>query len=114
MFNKSIVIDNFNIQNYSKPYLIAEISGNHDNEIDRAKKLILAAKENGFDAVKIQYFTANDMTLDISEGDFIVKSGFLREMLFRSSLKGCPLILLVRQPKLCAKPDCCQELAIFI
>ena len=53
MFNKSIVIDNFNIQNHSKPYLIAEISGNHDNEIDRAKKLILAAKENGFDAVKI-------------------------------------------------------------
>ena len=79
MFNKSIVIDNFNIQNYSKPYLIAEISGNHDNEIDRAKKLILAAKENGFDAVKIQYFTANDMTLDISEGDFIVKSGLWKD-----------------------------------
>lgn len=74
-FNPTFEIDNFTIGNSLEPYLIAEVSGNHDNDINRAKKLILAAKESGFDAVKIQYFTADDMTLDIKKGHFVVQSG---------------------------------------
>lgn len=75
MFNQSFNIDGFDIQNNHEPYLIAELSGNHDNDINRAKTLIKAAHQAGFDAVKIQYFTADDMTLNIKNENFIVQSG---------------------------------------
>ena len=45
------------------PFLIAEISANHCGKLSLAKKLIKSAKKNGADAVKLQTFTADTMTI---------------------------------------------------
>ena len=57
------------------PFFIAEISANHCGDIKLAKKLIKCAKENGADAVKLQTFTANTMTLKSSKKYFKIKKG---------------------------------------
>ena len=46
-----------------KPFFIAEISGNHNGIISNAKKLIDAAKSGGADAVKLQTYTPDMMTI---------------------------------------------------
>jgi pseudaminic acid synthase len=46
------------------PYIIAELSGNHGGDFDRTRRLIDAAKASGADAVKIQSFTADTITID--------------------------------------------------
>ena len=58
-----------------KPYLIAEISANHCGDINIAKKLIKCAKINGADAVKIQTYTANTMTVNSNKKYFKIKKG---------------------------------------
>lgn len=63
------------IDNKQKPYLIAEISANHGGNIDRAKDTILAAKNSGADAVKIQTYTPDTMTIESDKSDFIIKDG---------------------------------------
>ena len=47
----------------NKPYLIAEISANHCGNFQLAKKLVSCAKKNGANAVKLQTYTANTMTI---------------------------------------------------
>lgn len=49
---------------FKDPYIVAEISGNHGGDINRAIKLIDAAKEAGADAVKIQCYTPDSLTLN--------------------------------------------------
>lgn len=58
-----------------KPYIIAELSGNHNGNIDCAFKLIKAAKEAGADAVKLQTYTADTITIDCDKEDFLIKGG---------------------------------------
>ena len=58
-----------------KPFLIAEISANHCGDFILAKKLITCAKINGADAVKLQTFTADTMTLKSNKTFFKIKSG---------------------------------------
>ncbi len=58
-----------------RPYVIAEISANHNGEIDLAKKLILAAKKAGADAVKFQTFTADSLSIDTDKKEFIISAG---------------------------------------
>jgi pseudaminic acid synthase len=55
-----------------KPFLIAEMSGNHNHSLDRALAIVDAAAEAGADALKLQTYTADTMTLDIHEGDFFI------------------------------------------
>lgn len=57
------------------PYIIAEMSGNHNKEISRAKKLIKLAKDSGACAVKLQTFTADSLTLNSDSDKFILKEG---------------------------------------
>ena len=57
------------------PYIIAEISANHNGSIDRAKATILAAKQSGVDAVKLQTYTPDTMTIDSNLDDFSIKKG---------------------------------------
>lgn len=57
------------------PYLIAEVSANHNGNFDNAKKLIMLAKENGADAVKIQTYKADTITLNSSGQDFRIDEG---------------------------------------
>ena len=57
------------------PYVIAELSCNHLGSLDEAKTLIRAAKICGADAIKFQAYTADSITLDCDNPDFIVKEG---------------------------------------
>ena len=68
-------IDKKKISETEKPYIIAELSANHNGSLDRAKLSIKIAKECGVDAVKIQTYNADTMTIDCDKDDFIVKGG---------------------------------------
>ena len=59
----------------SPPVLIAEISANHNGSIKKAKKLILTAKNNGADIVKLQTYEPRNMTIKSSKKDFLVTGG---------------------------------------
>ena len=60
---------------YKKPYLIAEISANHNGSLSMAKKLIKCAKENGADAAKLQTYTADSMTIKSNKKYFKLTEG---------------------------------------
>lgn len=64
-----------NINHKSSPYIIAELSANHNGSIDRALETIKKAKECGADAVKIQTYTADTMTIDCDKHDFHINGG---------------------------------------
>jgi len=57
------------------PYIIAEMSGNHNGDIGRAFALIEAAQASGADAVKLQTYTADTITIDHDGPGFIVEGG---------------------------------------
>lgn len=57
-----------------KPFLVAEMSGNHNGDLKRAKKIILEAKKNGADAIKLQTFKPEGMTINSKKKEFVVKS----------------------------------------
>lgn len=58
-----------------KCFIVAELSGNHNGDFELAKKTILAAKEAGADAVKLQTYTADTITLNCSSDDFVEHGG---------------------------------------
>lgn len=57
------------------PYIIAELSANHDGSIENAKQAIFLAKKNGASAVKIQTYTPDTMTIDSKKKDFKISEG---------------------------------------
>ena len=61
--------------NCKKPFFIAEISANHCGSIDHAKKLIYTAKIYGADAVKLQTYTPDTITIKSEKKDFKIKGG---------------------------------------
>ena len=57
------------------PYVVAEMSGNHNGDIDRALALIEEAKKTGSDAVKLQTYTADTLTIDHHGPEFRIEGG---------------------------------------
>ena len=68
-------IDGVTIGTGHAPYIVAEMSANHNGDIDAAFKMIAAAKECGADAIKLQTYTADTLTLKSSHPDFVIKGG---------------------------------------
>jgi pseudaminic acid synthase len=66
-------IANFDINNNSKVFIIAELSANHNGSIDVALETIKAANRAGADCVKLQTYTADTITLDSDKEDFKIK-----------------------------------------
>lgn len=60
------------ISSKSRPFIIAEMSGNHNQSLDRALMIVEAAAKAGAHALKLQTFTPDTMTLDIAEGEFFI------------------------------------------
>lgn len=56
------------------PFVIAEMSGNHNQSLDRALHIVDAAAEAGAHAIKLQTYTADSMTLDLSEAEFMISN----------------------------------------
>ncbi|WP_333804780.1 pseudaminic acid synthase [Sulfurospirillum sp.] len=69
-------IGNFNLDD-TRTLIIAELSANHGNSIETAKQTIRAAKKAGADAIKLQTYTADTLTLNCDKEDFVVKGGTL-------------------------------------
>ena len=74
MANKSI-INGREISETAPPYIIAEISANHNGVIDNAFRIMDAAKRCGADAVKMQTYTPDTITLNSSNEDFVIREG---------------------------------------
>jgi pseudaminic acid synthase len=58
-----------------KPFIIAEISANHNGSLLLAKKLIQTAKKYGADAVKLQTYSPDSMTIKSNKKDFMINKG---------------------------------------
>lgn len=59
----------------NKTYIVAELSANHGHKLENALASVRAAKEAGVDAIKIQTYTSDTMTLDCESEDFMVHTG---------------------------------------
>lgn len=70
-----MIIDNFEINKDSQVFIIAELSANHNGSLKVAKETIRAAKRTGANAIKLQTYTADTLTIDCNKEDFILKSG---------------------------------------
>jgi len=56
-----------------QPFIIAEMSGNHNQSLERALEIVDAAAESGAHALKLQTYTADTMTLDLNDGEFFIE-----------------------------------------
>ncbi len=74
----------------TQPFIIAEMSGNHNQSLDRALAIVQAAAEAGAHAIKIQTYTADTITLDVAEREFFISDK-------RSLWKGQSLYDLYKQ-----------------
>ena len=109
--NKTIKIANHLIGLDYPPFIIAEMSGNHNQSLERALSIVEAAAKSGAHALKLQTYTADTMTLDIKEGEFFIND-------LRSLWKGSSLYDLYKKaytPWEWHKPifERCRELGII-
>lgn len=61
------------IGNKCRPFVIAELSGNHNGSLPRALSLVEAAAATGVQCIKLQTYRADTLTLDVKEGDFVIQ-----------------------------------------
>jgi pseudaminic acid synthase len=67
-----MVVSGNRIGRTQKPFVIAELSGNHNGELARALALVEAAAETGVACIKLQTYRADTLTLDVGEGEFVI------------------------------------------
>jgi N-acetylneuraminate synthase len=108
---KNMRIGSVTIGSNQKPFIIAEMSGNHNQSLERALEIVEAAANAGANALKIQTYTADSMTLDIDDGEFFIGDP-------QSLWKGTSLYKLYQQaytPWEWHKPifDYCQKLGMI-
>lgn len=68
----SFFIENRGIGSNYPPFIIAELSGNHNQSLDRALKLVAEAAKAGAHAIKLQTYTADTITLNSAKSDFMI------------------------------------------
>ena len=107
----TITIGNKKIGKIYPPFIIAEMSGNHNQSLDRALEIVKAAAKSGVHALKLQTYTADTMTIDVKDGAFFIDDS-------NSLWKGFSLYKLYQQaytPWEWHKPifDKCKELGII-
>ncbi|MDE7445514.1 MAG: pseudaminic acid synthase [Lachnospiraceae bacterium] len=73
--NKEIKIGSHVINEHSPVFIVAELSANHNQDYGRAVEILHAAKEAGADAVKLQTYTADTITIDCDDPCFQIKEG---------------------------------------
>ncbi len=71
----SLHIGNHIINNNSKAFIVAEISANHLHNFDLTVNTIKAAKDSGADAIKVQTYTPDTLTIDVDNEYFTIKNG---------------------------------------
>lgn len=69
-----MIIGNKNLSS-SGVFIIAELSANHNGSLETALETIRAAKRTGADAIKLQTYTAETMTINSDKKDFVINSG---------------------------------------
>lgn len=72
---KKIQINGHSIGDGFSPYIVAEISANHNGDLSKAKEIIRLAKDSGADAVKLQTYTPDTLTIDCNKDDFLIHEG---------------------------------------
>jgi N-acetylneuraminate synthase len=72
MWEFMIQIGKKNISRNDEPFIIAEMSGNHNQSLDRALEIVEAAAHSGAHGLKLQTYTPDTMTLDLAEGEFFI------------------------------------------
>ena len=73
--SKSIRIGDVEVGPNAEPYIIAEMSGNHNGSLDKALDIVRMAAEQGAHAIKLQTYTADTITIDVKNDDFKISSG---------------------------------------
>ncbi|HOM01299.1 MAG TPA: pseudaminic acid synthase [Acetivibrio sp.] len=71
----SVILDGNDLLKSGKVYIVAEMSANHLQDMDRAKRIISAAKEAGADAIKIQTYRPDTITIDCYGEEFLCTPG---------------------------------------
>ena len=71
----TIKIGNHIIGQNHPPFIIAELSANHNGSLERALKTMDEAKRCGAHAIKLQTYTAETMTINCDLPDFLIKGG---------------------------------------
>ena len=67
-----ITIEHRTIGANHPPFIVAEMSGNHNQSLDRALEIVEAAAKTGAHALKLQTYTADTLTLDVKGGEFYI------------------------------------------
>lgn len=70
---KDIKIGGITIGDTHKPFIIAEMSGNHNQSLEKALEIIDVAAKTGAHAIKLQTYTADTLTIDVSHDEFSIK-----------------------------------------